>query len=110
MLLVISPRSSTCGCKQFERHHHSIIFSLMGPVATELCQPCITVNLLLQQVQCIIKKNSTNKIDVLDSLAAFCRVSTRCRPVPFHYSALCGWRRRRVAGWQRWLSEQIIKL
>ena len=56
MLLMISAHSSTCGSKEIERHHLSVVFSLMGPVAVELSQQCITVNLLLQLVQCIIKK------------------------------------------------------
>lgn len=60
-MMMISAHLNTCGSKEMERYHFSIVFSLMGPVAIELCQQCITVNLLLQQVQCIIKKTQEIK-------------------------------------------------
>lgn len=47
MLSMNSAHSSTCGSEEMEKHHLSIVFSLVGLLAIELHQGYITFYLLL---------------------------------------------------------------
>lgn len=52
MLRMNSAHSSTCGSEEMERHHLSVVFSVMGLLAIELHQEYVTFNLLLLLTFC----------------------------------------------------------
>lgn len=52
MLRMNSAHSSTCGSEEMERHHLSVVFSVMGLLAIELHHRYIIFNLLLLLTFC----------------------------------------------------------